>query len=135
MATDPENREDVPSTVPLPSLTSAPQTIMTLPFPFPVSSTQILGPSVPYFPSVGTSTTSPALQPEHILQFQTLLASLQATLAQQSVPTVPTANASIPRPQFTMAQFLSPSFPSSMALGDIRSEENPWFHKPRQYVI
>lgn len=66
MVTDPENREDVPSTNPLPSFTSASQTIMTLLFPFLVPSTQIPGPYVPYFPYTGTSTTCPTLQLEHI---------------------------------------------------------------------
>lgn len=80
MATNPETRDDV--TYLLPSFTFAPQTIMTLPFPFPIPNAQILGTSVSYASLFGTSTTSPTLQPEHILQLQTLLSSLQTILAQ-----------------------------------------------------
>lgn len=102
MATNPDIREEIPSIDPLPSLSSASQAILMLPFSFPMLGIQTTGPSASHFTFSGTSTTSSILQPEYILQLQTRLASLQAMLAQQSVPVVSTVNTYAPRLQFTV---------------------------------
>lgn len=135
MAIDPETRDDAPSIDPLLSFTSAAQNIMTLPFPFPIPSTQIQGSSVPYVQSSGTSTTSPTLQSEYILQLQTLLASLQAILAQLSILAAPVVNASISHLQFTVPQFPSPSFLPVWHQGIFTLKENPQFPNLTPYMI
>lgn len=88
--------EEIPSIDPLPSLLSAPPTILTLPFPFPIPNTQTTGPSTSHFSFPGASTTSSTLQPEHILQFQILLAFSQAMLAQPSLRVVSTVTTFAP---------------------------------------
>lgn len=45
-------------------------------------------------------------------------------LSQQTIPSIPMSVASISRPQFTMPQFLSPSFPSNVATRDFLSQRN-----------
>lgn len=59
---------------------------------------------------------------EQILQLQTLLASLQAMLVQQSNSYIPVTTTSAPRPKFTMPQFPSPLFPSNIAFREIPSQ-------------
>lgn len=80
MANDLDNREEIPSTDAFFSPSSAQTTIVTIPFPFTMPSTQLVGPSTSYFSFSFTSTTSSIYNRSKFYNYKTL-SSLQTMLA------------------------------------------------------